>query len=73
MKTLYVHIKDPNDHDALLATKQACTQHPGESDVVMVLGSDKSSAIKLPFRVAAGDALVGDLVKVLGEDAVALK
>ena len=70
---LFVHIKDPNDHDSLLAVKQICAGHAGASDIVMVLGKDKSSAIKLPFKVDGSDELVAKLVKALGEDCVALK
>jgi len=73
LKKLYIHIKDPNDHKSLLAIKQACGKYPGDTDVVMVLGSDKKSAIKLPFRVDPSAPLLGDLVAALGEDAVALK
>lgn len=73
IKKLYVHIKDPDDHDGLLALKQICSQHLGVTDIVLVLGEGKKSAIKLPFRVDPTDALIGALVKILGEDAVVLK
>jgi len=73
LKKLFVHIKDPDDHDALLNLKKTCGDHPGLSDIVLVLGSEKKSAIKLPFRVEHSDVLVGKLVKLLGEDAVVLK
>jgi len=73
IKKLYVHIKDPDDQAALLALKQVCGDFPGISDIVLVLGADKKSAIKMPFRVDGSDALVGRLVKILGEDAVVLK
>lgn len=73
LKTLYVHVKDPDDQAALAALKQACSGFPGLSDIILVLGSDKSSAIKLPFRVDGSDELVGRLVKLLGEDAVVVK
>ncbi|MDB5177661.1 MAG: dnaE, partial [Candidatus Saccharibacteria bacterium] len=73
LKKLFVHIKDPDDHDALLNLKKTCGDHPGLSDIVLVLGSEKKSAIKLPFRVEHSDLLVGKLVKLLGEDAVVLK
>ncbi|MDB5167343.1 MAG: dnaE [Candidatus Saccharibacteria bacterium] len=73
IKKLFVHIKNPDDHDALLLLKQVCSQYIGMTDIVLVLGANKKSAIKLPFRVDAGDALVGALVKILGEDAVVLK
>lgn len=72
-KKLYVHIKDPDDHGALLALKQACSAFPGATDIVLVLGEDKKSAIKLPFTVDGSDLLLGELVKMLGEDCVALK
>jgi len=73
LKKLYVHIKDPDNHDALLALKQVCSQFIGPTDIVLVLGATKKSAIKLPFRVDANDELFGALVKILGEDAVVLK
>lgn len=72
-KQLFVHVKDPEDQDSLLHLKQTCSDHPGLSDIVLVLGSEKKSAIKLPFRVEHSDALMGKLVKLLGEDAVVLK
>jgi hypothetical protein len=74
LKTLYVQVKDPDDHTALTSLKQLCAQFPGASPIVLVLGDDKKkSAIRLPFTVDTADALVGDLVKLLGEDAVVLK
>ncbi|MCA9327969.1 hypothetical protein KDA14_05560, partial [Candidatus Saccharibacteria bacterium] len=72
-KKLFVHIKDPDDHGTLLALKQVCSTHPGHDDIVLVLGSDKKSAIKLPFTVDSSEKLVGDLVKLLGEDGVVVK
>ena len=56
-----------------MKVKQVCGLFPGLCDIVLVLGPDKQSAIKMPFRVDGGDELVGRLVKILGEDAVALK
>lgn len=73
LKTVYVHIADPNDQQALLSLKQTCGAHPGQSDIIMVLGPDKSSAIRLPFRVETDDALLDKLGKLLGEDKVILK
>lgn len=72
-KKLYVHIKNPDDHAALQSLKQICSQHPGTDSIVLVLGADKKSAIKLPFSVDSGDVLVGELVKILGEDSVVTK
>jgi DNA polymerase-3 subunit alpha len=73
LKKLFVHIRNPDDHEALLSLKKTCSDHPGVSDIVLVLGSEKKSAIKLPFRVEHSDLLVGKLVKLLGEDSVVLK
>ena len=73
VKKLYVHIKNPDDHDALHALKQVCGRFVGPTDIILVLGATNKSAIKLPFRVEAGDALIGELVKILGEDAIVLK
>ncbi|HEU4830877.1 MAG TPA: OB-fold nucleic acid binding domain-containing protein, partial [Candidatus Saccharimonadales bacterium] len=73
IKKLYVHIKNPDDHEALLSLKQICSAFPGLFDIVLVLGAEKKSAIKLPFRVDGSDNLVSTLVKILGEDAVVLK
>lgn len=73
IKKLYVHIKDTDNHEALLALKQTCSDFPGKTDIVLVLGADKKSAIKLPFKIDGSDALLGALVKQLGEDCVVLK
>lgn len=73
LKKVYVHVKDPEDQTSLVRIRQECTHFPGLCDMVLVLGPDKQSAIKMPFRVDASDELVGRLVKILGEDAVVLK
>lgn len=72
-KKLYVHIKDPDDHASLQALKQACGLYPGTDSVVLVLGYETKSAIKLPFAVECTDMLIGELVKILGEDSVVVK
>lgn len=73
IKKVYVHVKNPDDQTLLVALKQACSNHPGASDIILVLGHDKKSAIKMPFRVDSDDVLIGKLVKIVGEDAVVLK
>jgi DNA polymerase-3 subunit alpha len=72
VKKLFVHIRNPDDHDALLMLKQICSQYNGLTDIVLVLGAEKKSAIKLPFKIDPTDELMGALVKILGEDAVVL-
>lgn len=73
VKKLFVHVKDPDDHGSLVSLKQTCGEYAGNTDIILVLGAEKKSAIKLPFRVDGSDALVGALVKQLGEDCVVLK
>jgi len=73
LKKVYVHVKNPDDQASLVEIKKICGLYPGLCDIVLVLGPEKQSAIKMPFRVDASDNLVGRLVKVLGEDAVVVK
>ena len=73
LKKVYVHIKNPDDQQALMQVRNECTKFPGLCDMVLVLGPEKQSAIKMPFRVDGSDELIGRLVKILGEDAVVLK
>lgn len=70
VKKLFVQVKDPNNHDVLMRIKQECNKFPGSTDIVLVLGEEKKSAIRLPFRVNPGDELIGILVKLLDEDSV---
>lgn len=73
LKTIYVHIADPDDDAKLVSLKEICAKHPGECSVVLVLGKDKKSAIKLPFRVEENDTLVHSLTSSIGEGSVILK
>jgi DNA polymerase III alpha subunit len=73
LKKLFVHIKDPDDAERLMLLKEACAKHPGSSDIVLVLGAEKKSAIKLPFKVEDNQALIDELVRQLGEDCVIVK
>jgi len=43
------------------------------NDIVLVLGTEQKSAIRLPFRVDESDALMSELVAAFGEDSVTLK
>lgn len=70
---LYVHIKNPDDHEALTMLKRACKDNPGSVEIILVLGVDKKSAIRLPFQVDDNPRLLATLVEHLGEAAVVLK
>lgn len=71
-KTLYLRIENPNDTDTLLSIKAACAEHPGESDVVLVIGPDKN-ALRMPFRVASNDALSTQLSAIMDTDSIVWK
>lgn len=73
LQTVYIHVQNPDDHTSLVAVKKVCGLYPGQNDIVMMLGPDKSSAIRLPFRVDAQAKLTGELAKILGDDCVAVK
>ncbi len=70
---LFLHVKDPDDHEKLIAMKSLCSDHAGMTDVVLVLGDENKSAIRLPFRVSADDGLCKQLREILGKEAVVLK
>lgn len=72
-KKLYLHVKDPENHDLLKEMKRLCAEYTGNTDIVLVLGEDKRSAIRLPFKADASEVLIGELVKLLSEDCVVLK
>lgn len=71
-KKLFVQIKDPENHEALLRLKEICEQHPGECDIILVLGKEKTP-LRMLFKINPSDQLVGSLVRDLGEDNVVLK
>ncbi|MBC7459437.1 DNA polymerase III subunit alpha [Candidatus Saccharibacteria bacterium] len=73
IKKLFIHVKNPDDQPLLVKLKQICGGYPGISDIVLVLGEDKKSAIKMPFKADGSNDLIGELVKLLGEDAVVFK
>ncbi len=67
---LYVRIEDSDDQQKLLKLKDVVTKHAGDDPVILVLGTGKRSAIKLPMKVAFSVALTKDLVAALGEENV---
>lgn len=73
LKTIYVKVANPNDHELLLSLKKVCSVHPGQNNIIMMLGDNKASAIKLPFKVDARDDLIASLSSILGDECVAVK
>ncbi len=72
-KTLYIHVKDTNDHDRLVEMKRELSLQPGESSVVLVLGVDKTSAIRLPFKVDLSEKLRQTVDSIYGAECVVVK
>jgi DNA polymerase III subunit alpha len=70
---LYVHVKNPDDHDSLLKLKQTFNSFPGSHEVVLVLGDEKKSALRMPFKCEPHDDLQSTIASLLGPDCVALK
>lgn len=73
LETVYVKVKNPSDRDLLVSLKKLCSQNPGQNDIIMILGEDKSNAIRLPFRVDAQRNLRASLVELLGDECVKVK
>ncbi len=72
-KTLYIHIKDPDDHERLLKMKQTLNNYPGSESVVLVLGEGKQSALRLPFKVGTNGDLTEKLAKLYSPECVVIK
>jgi DNA polymerase-3 subunit alpha len=70
---LFVHVKDPDDHDQLLKLKQTLNKHPGDTEAILVLGEREKSALRLPFRVDVSNGLTHKLGQLLSEECVALR
>ncbi len=64
---IYVHVKQPDDHAALLALKKTFNDFPGDSEIILVLGEQKDSAIRLPFRAEASDELQQSVEAIYGQ------
>lgn len=72
-RRLYVHVKNPDDHDLLRQLKQSLNEYPGDHEIILVLGEDKASAIRLPFKIEPSEALRRTIAALYGADCVALK
>ena len=73
IQRVFVHIKNPSDHESLLSVKKICGKFPGMSEIILVLGEVEKSAIRMPFKVDSNSDLPKELVSLLGEECVVLK
>lgn len=70
---LYVRVTDPADHGKLHALKQLLNNFTGDSEIILVLGSDKSSAMRLPFRIDPRPDLQVAIGELYGAEHVIVK
>ncbi len=71
---LFVQLKDPNDSERLLALKTISVDHPGNDEVILVLGQDNTkTALRMPFTVTVADELIRKLGDVFDPASVAVK
>ncbi len=72
-QTIYIHVKNTNDHDSLREMKRQLSDSPGENQIILVLGEDKASAIRLPFTTTLSDSLISSLQSIYGPEQVVVK
>ncbi len=70
---LFIHVKDPDDHSSLLAIKKIMNGYPGDNEIILVLGVDKKSALRLPFKIEPCPELITELCGIYGQECVVLK
>ena len=70
---LYVRVTDPTDHGKLHALKKLLNDFLGESEIILVLGADKSSAMRLPFRIDPHPDLQVAISELYGAEHVVVK
>lgn len=68
---VYVRLPSSSDQEKLLILKQTIDAHPGETEVVLVIGTQKQ-IIRLPNRIAH-ETGVPQLIEVIGTDHVKLQ
>ncbi|MGB3023427.1 MAG: DNA polymerase III subunit alpha [Candidatus Saccharimonadales bacterium] len=70
---IYVKVPDPTDQDKLLRLKKTFNEFPGASEIILVLGQSKDSAIRLPFRAGASDELTSRISDIYGAENIKIK
>lgn len=70
---LFLQLKNPDDHEVLVKIKSLCSNNLGTTEVVLVLGDENKSAIRMPFRVEVTDDLLDSLKSNLSHENVILK
>ena len=70
---LFVHLKNPEDHDSLFKIKKACNASPGLDQFVLVMGEEENkTAIRVPIHINPTEKLLNDIACIVGGDCVKL-
>ncbi len=73
-KRLYIRLIHSDNQELLMNLKQTIDAHPGETDVVLVLGpTDTKQIIKLPGGVDKDNGLLETLCQLVGEANIKLR
>ena len=67
---IYVHVHEPDDHERLLQLKKLFNHYPGTSEIILVLGKDKSSAIRMPFTADPSAELTERVTELYGNESI---
>lgn len=71
---LYVHLKDPNDSERLVALKRVAGMHPGDNELILVLGEESAkTALRMPFKINIQDELTSQLHEYFEPSCIAVK
>lgn len=71
---LYIRISDSNDQDTLQTLKRTIDAHPGEQEVVLVIGSNEQrQIIKLPTKVTNEPNIIEQLMTLVGKENIVVK
>lgn len=70
---VYVWIDNPDDQARLVKLKNLSAKHPGSTAMILVLGEDKTSAIRMPFMVSNKAPFITELKDLLGKEKVVVK
>lgn len=68
---VYIRLESSANQDSLIALKQTIDAHPGDTEVVLVIGKTNKQIIRLPGRIAHDNGLAA-LQKVVGHEHVKL-
>ncbi len=70
---LYIRLQSSEDQNILMSLKQTIDQHQGDTEVVLVLGSnEQKQAIKLPLGINRSDEVLSQLETLVGKTNVKL-